>query len=148
MITQQEFVEGCQRYYAENWLEPGNPEDGEWNDCHYPAPSCLGGTETVKLLKEHHAVQGVLQSEEFGHPCILGWEANYLSGELYLLCKKWTSELGRYARKKWMEKTTYTERQDRGRKARATQVANTSPEVLRDIALKAWETKRKKKQSG
>ena len=65
MITQREYVEGCQQWYKEADLQPGNPEDGTWEQCHYPAPKCLGGTETILLLKEHHAVQGVLQSEEY-----------------------------------------------------------------------------------
>jgi hypothetical protein len=43
----------------------------------------------VLLLKEHHAVQGVLQSEEFGHPCIYGWENPHLDDEIALVWKKW-----------------------------------------------------------
>jgi hypothetical protein len=89
MITQREYVEGCQQWYREADLQPGNPEDGVWEQCHYPVPKCLGGTETVLLLKEHHAVQGVLQSEEFGHPCIYGWEKRYLDDEIALIWKKW-----------------------------------------------------------
>jgi hypothetical protein len=89
MITQREYVEGCLQWYEEADLQPGNPEDGEWHECHYPTPKCLGGTETVLLLKEHHAVQGVLQSEEFGHPCIYGWEKQYLSDGVLHLWKKW-----------------------------------------------------------
>lgn len=88
-MNQHEYVLGCQRYYAENGYEPGNPEDGEWHDCHYPVPKCLGGTETVKLLKQHHAVQGVLQSEEYQRCCIWGWEKAYLDGEPLALARKW-----------------------------------------------------------
>jgi hypothetical protein len=127
MITQQEFVEGCQRYYAENYYEPGNPEDGEWHDCHYPAPKCLGGTETVKLLKEHHAVQGVLQSEEWQRCCIWGWEAEYLSGALLALCKKWHSSKGRSA-------LTPEQRSVTGYKGHAALMAATTPEQRREIA--------------
>ena len=94
-MDQHEWVLGCQRYYAENYYEPGNPEDGEWHDCHYPVPDCLGGTETVKLLEQHHAVQGVLQSEEYQHPCIFGWERQYLPEQLRSTYDKWKSELGR-----------------------------------------------------
>ncbi len=96
-MNQHEWVLGCQRYYAENYYEPGNPEDGIWEDCHYPVPKCLGGTETVKLLKEHHAVQGVLQSEEYQIPCIWGWEVKYLRGDFLILGRKWQSELGKKA---------------------------------------------------
>lgn len=89
MLTQQEFVEGCLAQYEEIYLQPGNPEDGEWHECHYPKPKCLGGTETVFLLKKHHAVQGVLQSEEYQHPCIYGWEKAFLQGETLERWKKW-----------------------------------------------------------
>jgi hypothetical protein len=89
MLTQQEWVGGCYTYYAENGYEPGNPEDGDWEVAHYPVPRCLGGVDTVLLLREHHAVQGVLQSEQYQHPCIWGWESNYLTGEMLILFGKW-----------------------------------------------------------
>jgi hypothetical protein len=92
MLTQKEFVEGCYNYYREADLQPGNPEDGDWNVAHYPVPECKEGTETVLLLREHHAVQGVLQSEEFQWNCFFDWEKNYLSGELLELFYKWKSE--------------------------------------------------------
>lgn len=91
-MDQHEYVLGCQRYYAENYYEPGNPEDGEWHDCHYPAPACLGGTTIIKLLKQHHAVQGVLQSEEYGRPCIYGWEGKLLPDHYLDLFNKWMTE--------------------------------------------------------
>ena len=116
MITQQEFVEGCQRYYAENYYEPGNPEDGEWHDCHYPVPECLGGTETIKLLKEHHAIQGVLQSEEFNHPCIRSWEKRYLTGEYLILCEKWLRIKGRNSINLTNERFTPEERSEMARR--------------------------------
>lgn len=89
MITQQEFVEGCLLYYRENYYEQGNPEDGVWQECHYPVPKCLGGTNTVLLLEQHHAIQGVLQSEEFQHPCLWTWEKTFLEGEFLSLYYKW-----------------------------------------------------------
>ena len=95
MITQKEWVEGCYAYYAENHYEINNPEDGEWHDAHYPVPKCKYGTETIPLLKQHHAIQGVLQSEEYQCPCIWGWEAPYLYGETLVLYRKWKSENGR-----------------------------------------------------
>ena len=97
MTTQREYVEGCLQWYKEADLQQGNPEDGEWQQCHYPEPGCLGGTSTVLLLKEHHAVQGLLQSDEFNHPCIYGWEERYLSEEWMPLFTKWRSELSRIA---------------------------------------------------
>lgn len=91
-MDQHEYVRGALAYYAENYYEPGNPEDGIWEDCHYPKPECLGGRTTIKLLKQHHAVQGVLQSEEYQHRCIWGWEVDYLSGELLDTARKWMSQ--------------------------------------------------------
>jgi hypothetical protein len=89
MITQHEFVAECLRYYAENYYEPGNPEDGKWDIAHYPTPKCKGGTETILLLREHHAIQGLLQSEEFNHPCIGFWEQAYLPDDYLPLLEKW-----------------------------------------------------------
>ena len=102
MLTQKEFVEGCLNYYREADLQPGNSEDGDWNVAHYPVPKCKEGTETVLLLREHHAVQGVLQSEEFQWKCFYGWEEKFLSGEYLELLKKWQSE---GARLQWKAKT-------------------------------------------
>jgi len=92
MLSQKEFVEGCYNWYREADLQPGNPEDGEWDAAHYPVPSCKGGTETILLLREHHAIQGVIQCEEYQWKCIWGWEEKYLSGEYLELFKKWRSE--------------------------------------------------------
>ena len=110
MITQEEFVNGCYRYYAENYYEPGNPYDGTWEDCHYPEPKCLGGTTTVKLLKQHHAIQGVLQSEEYQHPCVWSWEKAYLEGDMLALYYKWKKAAGRNASVVYMANTTPEER--------------------------------------
>lgn len=78
MITQEEFVADCYLDYAVQGLEPGNPEHGEWHKAHYPVSRCLGGTEWIWLLEEHHAIQGILQSIECQHPCIYGWEKKYI----------------------------------------------------------------------
>lgn len=108
-MDQHEYVRGALAYYAENYYEPGNTEDGEWQDCHYPAPKCLGGTETVKLLRQHHAVQGVLQSEEYQYPCIYGWEKKYLPKEYLSLFDKWFKEQKRLGNKAQKESTVYAE---------------------------------------
>ena len=92
MLSQKEFVEGCYNWYREADLQPGNPEDGDWDEAHYPVPRCKGGTETILLLREHHAVQGVIQSEELQWGCIFNWEKKYLSGEYLELFYKWKSE--------------------------------------------------------
>jgi hypothetical protein len=78
--NQHEFVENCISWYKKADLTPGNPEDGIWHKAHYPVPECLGGTEWIWLLKEHHAIQGVLQSMEYDHCCFGGWEKHYLTG--------------------------------------------------------------------
>jgi hypothetical protein len=133
MITQKEWVEGCYAYYAENDYEINNPEDGEWHDAHYPVPECKCGTETIPLLKQHHAIQGVLQSEECQHPCVWGWEAPYLHGEMLALYEKWQSEKGR------LGGTTLPpeQRSANGRKGRAAQIANTTHEQRSAIGRKA-----------
>jgi len=119
--TQQEWVEGCLNFYKENDLQQGNPEDGVWQECHFPVPKCLGGTEVVFLLEEHHAVQGVLQSEEFQHPCVWGWERKFLEGELLSLFEKWHRNRGRVttpeqkaeAAREWWGRLSPEEREER-----------------------------------
>jgi hypothetical protein len=91
-MNQHDYVRDCLTYYSEAGLEPGNPAHGEWHECHYPEPKCLGGTKKILLLKEHHAHQGPLQSEEYNHPCIWGWEGEYLSGDILEVWKKWMTK--------------------------------------------------------
>jgi hypothetical protein len=152
-MNQHEWVYGCYAYYLENGYEPGNPEDGEWHNCHWPVPACLGGSKTILLLKEHHAVQGVLQSEEWQHPCISTWEAKYLEGDLLALCKKWQSELSRKGnaaltteqRRKGGKKaslarvaaTTPAQRSEFGRKGHEARMANTTPKHRSEFARRA-----------
>jgi hypothetical protein len=93
-MNQHEWVYGCYQHYLENHIEPGNPEDGVWEKAHWPVPKCKGGSKTILLLKQHHAVHGVLQCEEWQYPCLYGWEADYLEGELLTLCKKWQAAKG------------------------------------------------------
>jgi hypothetical protein len=135
MITQREYVEGCQQWYREADLQPGNPEDGVWEQCHYPVPKCLGGTETVLLLKEHHAVQGVLQSEEFGHPCIYGWEKRYLDDEIALIWKKWMRAKAQPSLDVWAS-LPYEEKQKRGRSAQS--------QMTKEQLRRGWEAMRNK----
>jgi hypothetical protein len=109
-MNQHGYVRDCLAYYTEAGLEPGNPAHGEWHECHYPEPKCLGGTDTIMLLKEHHAHQGTLQSEEYNHPCIWGWEGEYLSGEILEMWQKWmTKKL-----ESGLDKMSQSERGQRG----------------------------------
>jgi hypothetical protein len=68
VMNQHEYVRKCYDYYRENGLTPGDPNDGDWQDAHYPAPQGDGDT-TILLLVDHHQVQGLLQSEEYGRCC-------------------------------------------------------------------------------
>ena len=98
-MDQHIFVESCQRFYLENGLEPGNPDDGDWEDAHYPLPQ-PEGTETRLLLHNHHLVQGLWQSEEVGRCCFFrGHVKKFLTSgpfvenwfELWDLYEKWVS---------------------------------------------------------
>jgi hypothetical protein len=109
MISQERFVTACQKYYARNGLEPGNPLHGEWNKAHYPLPQCLGGTEWVWLLVHHHALQGVIQSEEVGHCCLFSWEKKYLPSRYLSFYYKWKSENGKRSAKIVSEKYDWSQ---------------------------------------
>jgi hypothetical protein len=139
MLSQKEFVENCYNWYREADLQPGNPEDGVWDAAHYPIPSCKDGTETILLLREHHAIQGVIQSEELQWKCLWGWEEKYLTGEYLELYNKWKSEGSRL---QW-EVLPVEEKILRSEKARAralVQNAQMSEEkkVLKAEKLRAW----------
>ncbi len=88
----QTFIDNCYREYAEQGMDPGNPETGVWELAHHPLPKCKKGSETVWLLKEHHALHNLLQSEEYNHPCVYGWEREYVSEEFTDLANKWISQ--------------------------------------------------------
>ena len=118
MPTQEQFVRWCEDYYFDNRLEPGNPCHGDWESCHYPVPKCLGGSNIVFLLKEHHAIQGVLQSEECNYPCIWGWEKSYLDGEILPLWKKWMAIKAQPAIEAWKKIPTEI-KSEKGRKAQS-----------------------------
>jgi hypothetical protein len=160
-MNQHEWVYGCYAYYLENGYEPGNPEDGAWEAAHWPVPKCKGGTKTILLLKEHHAVQGVLQSEEWQHPCVWGWEQNYLTGELLALCRLWMGQRGfnsydaeERSRRAQLRSDNQTpekrsktarraaasippeQRSSMARARRANQLANLTPEERSEIARK------------
>jgi len=87
----RDYVSGVLFYYHENDIIAGDPNEGNWHECHYPVPRRLGGEQTVPMLAEHHAIQGVLQSEEFGVSCVFGWEKHYVPSKLFYLFKKWMS---------------------------------------------------------
>lgn len=82
-FSQHTYVQNVLRHYRLNDIQQGDPNEGDWHQAHYPRPRCLGSHETVLLLKQHHAVQGVLQSEEFQTCCLLGWEKEFVVGTKY-----------------------------------------------------------------
>jgi hypothetical protein len=67
-MDQHEFVARCYINYTELGLETGNPDDGIWQDAHYPAPDPEGDT-TIPMLFDDHQQQGLYQSEEWGRCC-------------------------------------------------------------------------------
>lgn len=79
----RDYVSGVLSFYRENDIQPGDPNEGAWEEAHYPKPKRLGGTETIWLLKEHHAVQGVLQSEEYQCCCVSGLYMKYVKDTEY-----------------------------------------------------------------
>ena len=85
------YVENLLKYYRENDIRPGDPNEGIWHLAHYPCPKRLGGTQVIHLLREHHAAQGVLQSEEYGVTCFAMWERKYLPEHLLSLHDEWKS---------------------------------------------------------
>jgi hypothetical protein len=89
MLSQEQFVSACSRYYERNGLEPGNPFHGKWEKAHYPIPNRLGGEKCVWLLKHHHAIHGVIQSEELGLCCVAWWEEDLLPSFYLPYYQKW-----------------------------------------------------------
>ena len=89
-LSHHTYVEKVLKHYKDNDITPGDPNEGVWHQAHFPLPKHLGN-QTVLLLAEHHAVQGVLQSEEFQTPCIWNWEKNYLNGWLLERFHYWRS---------------------------------------------------------
>ena len=78
-MDQHTYVKSCLSFYVERGLTPGDPEDGKWEEAHYPAPKGEG-VETILLLHDHHQVQGLLQSEEYGRCCFfIGHTKSFLS---------------------------------------------------------------------
>ena len=75
MQTQQDFLTNVLDYYESENLKAGDP-DHVWEMAHYPTPRHMGGKQKVPLTKYHHALHGVIQSEETGTCCIFGWEAH------------------------------------------------------------------------
>jgi len=141
MPTQEQFVKWCEDYYFDNRLEPGNPCHGDWESCHYPVPKCLGGSNTILLLKEHHAIQGVLQSEEYNYPCIWGWEKSYLEAEILSLWLKWMRVKGQPFKSERGRKAQSLRSKESLRRGWEKMVKTMTPEKRKQAYEKANQTK-------
>ena len=92
-MNQHKFVEGCLSFYAKTGTEP--EPGGEWQEAHYPIPECLGGTDKIWMLFDHHQEQGLYQSEEFGCACFFNGDVkkfldrNPTRLDLWDLYEKW-----------------------------------------------------------
>lgn len=109
-LSHRTYVEGVLRHYHENDIVPEDPNEGIWHLAHYPLPKRLGGTQVICLLREHHAVQGVLQSEEYECMCFAMWERTYLPPELLPLYDKWKSWQSAENLKAWYASMTPEEK--------------------------------------
>ncbi len=119
MYTQKQFIEGCLAYYKEWDLTPGNPDDGTWETAHYPLPRGMGDG-AVKILHEHHQIQGLLQSKDVGRMCFFPANVkdflnnNFCDGwfDLYEMYEQWLSINGQIsaARKVGIHAMTEQER--------------------------------------
>ena len=130
----ERFVQDCEmRYYSEG-IEPGNPMHGVWEKAHHPVPKCAGGTETMWLLKEHHAIHNVIQSDCYDRCCVWSWEFNYLEGEMLERAKWWKAENGR----RNLAAQTHEQKSAYGRKREASK----TDERRKEIGQKISETTR------
>lgn len=92
-MDQHEFVRGCLAFYCETGTDP-EPKGG-WQEAHYPSPECLGGTEKVWMLFDHHQEQGLYQSEEFQCQCFFNKDTkafldrNPTRLDLWVLYDRW-----------------------------------------------------------
>jgi len=102
-MDQHKWVRACQARYKEQGLTPGDPNDGDWDECHYPEPKDFG-EEVIYLLHDHHQPQGLWQSEEYSCPCFFSGDAKrflthgpFVPGwfDLWGLYDKWSGYHGR-----------------------------------------------------
>jgi len=103
VLSQHTFLKRILNYYKENDIQQGDPNEGKWEEAHYPLPKHLGGQIVVLLLHEHHQIQGLLQSEESGSCCFFPshtlrfLNSQFTSNWFFLidLYEKWASDHGR-----------------------------------------------------
>jgi hypothetical protein len=107
-MDQHFYVKGVLEFYESEGISIGDPEIGCWCEAHYPEPKGTGDSK-ILLLWEHHQVQGILQSEEFGRCCFFPGDvvkflntSSFIEGwfDLWDLYDKWSSQLGKMASEK------------------------------------------------
>jgi hypothetical protein len=76
------------RLYEKDLLAPGDP-DYEWNQARSPIPSCMGGTQTVPLVRGHHLIHDLYQSEDFGRCCVFSSDVRDFLDREGFLCENW-----------------------------------------------------------
>jgi len=64
-MKQTLFLNTILQYYRENDIQIGDPNEGSWEMAHTPLPRSMGNS-TQLLLKEHHIIHDLYQSEELG----------------------------------------------------------------------------------
>jgi hypothetical protein len=100
-MNQHDYVKECLEFYEEEGFIPG----AKWEDAHYPAPKGKGDA-TIPMLHDHHQVQGLWQSKEYGQCCFYNGHAKrfltkgpFVSGwfELWDIYDEYKGENGRKA---------------------------------------------------
>ncbi len=62
-MKQTEYLNGVLKYYHENDVISGDPNEGRWEDAHTPYPRGMAD-DTVPLLHKHHVIHDLWQSKE------------------------------------------------------------------------------------
>jgi general stress protein YciG len=62
---QTKYLKRVLKWYKENGVTPNDPTEGRWEQAHTPLPKSKGES-TVPLLREHHVVHDLWQSQDVG----------------------------------------------------------------------------------
>ena len=98
-MLSEKYLKEVLSFYKKESIIPGDPEEGVWEEAHIGLPKHLGGLETVLLLKQHHYVHDIYQSEDNETLCFYAANVkNFLYGEGFL-CLNWFNLVDLY--EKW-----------------------------------------------
>lgn len=148
------FVTECLQKYEVKPLP-----DGEWwEEAHHPVPACLGGQETVRLWRSDHVIHGLLQSEQFDHPCLFGDGEEFVPNEYKILFQKWRKKLAQHGQRGLSHgdlvkgyhamEQSMTSETEKLRRQRATEtLLSQRPNHYSDIAKKARSTETPEQRS-